>query len=71
MNWLKENWFKAFIVVIVVLLIGFGLLSLVVRAKCSRTAGDKLSAIEDRHPVLDWQRLYDLSYQKCLNSYGL
>jgi len=71
MYWLKQNWFKVTILVVVILIVGFGLFSLLVRVKCSSSTNDKLSMFEDRYSILDWQRLYNLSYNKCLNSYGL
>lgn len=71
MSWLKTSWFNVTFLIVVLLIVGVGLFFLLVRAKCSRSTTGKLSKIEDRHSVSDWQRLYNLSYQKCLNSYGL
>ena len=71
-SFLKNNWFK---IIVLIIIIGFILFVLIVRTKCFDITNEKLLKIQNmengEYSILDWQRIYNFSYQKCLNSYGL
>ncbi len=42
-----------------------------IKKECSTTVSEKLAKIEGPRDIKEWQDMYDLSYEKCLNSRGI
>lgn len=42
-----------------------------IRKRCANEVEVMLKQSEEKHDVLDWQRLYDLKFETCINKRGL
>jgi len=74
---MNKNWLKLLMVIVFLGIVGAGLFYWYeirpsqIKQECFVVVNEKLGKIDEKYSVLDWQRLYDLSYGKCLNSHGL